>query len=170
MPDLALRSDRAANVRGAEQLGFTRTATLPTLGRDDVLVIADDDFEGLDSASLGGATVILIGTTFPPALAQLVAVALPVTNFAEEEGTFTNLRGRVQRFMQAKAAPGLARPTWYVLTDLLAALGQPEAFFLASEVFTALAAAEEGYAGMAYETLGLRGLPIVETESAGRAS
>jgi NADH dehydrogenase/NADH:ubiquinone oxidoreductase subunit G len=25
------------------------------------------------------------------------------TQFAEEEGTLTNLRGRVQRFMQAKA-------------------------------------------------------------------
>ena len=39
---------------------------------------------------------------------------------SEEEGTFTNLRGRVQRFLQAKAAPGLARPSWFVLADLLA--------------------------------------------------
>jgi NADH-quinone oxidoreductase subunit G len=170
VPDLALRSDRAANGRGAEQLGFTRVSALPSLGRNDVLVIADDDLEGLDLSALGAATVILLGTTFPEALAGRVAVALPVTNFAEEEGTFTNLRGRVQRFLQAKAAPGLARPTWYVLTDLLAALGQPTAYFLASEVFAALAQASESYAGMAYDTLGLRGLPILHAEPAERAS
>jgi NADH-quinone oxidoreductase subunit G len=169
VPDLALRADRAANVRGAEQLGFTRTSSLPTLGRDDVLVIADEDCDGLDVGSLGGATVIVIGTTFPSALTGHVAVALPTTNFAEEEGTFTNLRGRVQRFMQAKAAPGLARPTWYVLTDLLAAVGQPAAYFLASEVFAAMASSESSFKGMSYETLGLRGLPILQAESAGRA-
>jgi predicted molibdopterin-dependent oxidoreductase YjgC len=170
VPDLALRSDRAANVRGAELLGFKRVETLPSLGRDDVLVIADDDFEGLEAAALGTASVILLGTTFPASLAGRVTVALPVTNFTEEEGTFTNLRGRVQRFLQARAAPGLARPTWYILTDLLAVLGQPTAYFLASEVFTALATAREGYAGMAYDTLGLRGLPILQPEPAGRSS
>ncbi len=64
---------------------------------------------------------------------------LPIANFAEEEGTFTNLRGRVQRFTQAKAAPGLARPSWWVVGDLLTALGRGDAFYLASEVFAALA-------------------------------
>ena len=170
VPDLALRADRAANVRGAEQLGFTRTTALSALGRDDVLIVADDDLDGIDAAALGAGTIIVIGTTLPAAVASRVAVALPTTNFAEEEGTFTNLRGHVQRFMQAKAAPGLARPLWYVLTDLLALLGQPSAFFLASEVFAALANANPGYSGMAYETLGLRGSTLAGAEAAGRAS
>lgn len=76
---------------------------------------------------------------------------------AEEEGTFTNLRGRVQRYLQAKAGPGLARPSWYVLGDLLASMGEGSGFFLASEAFGALAAAEPAFAGMSYDTLGLRG-------------
>ena len=168
VPDLALRADRAANVRGAEEMGFTRTTSLSGIGTGDVVVIADDDLEGLDAAALGGATLVVIGTTLPAAIAGRVAVALPTTNFAEEEGTFTNLRGRVQRYLQAKAAPGLARPTWYVLTDLLALLGQPAAYFLASEVFEALAAAKPGFAGMAYDTLGLRGSAIPEAQGAGR--
>ena len=58
--------------------------------------------------------------------AHSAAVVLPIANFAEEEGTFTNLRGRVQRFLQAKAAPGFARPSWYVLADLLGALGRAD--------------------------------------------
>jgi NADH dehydrogenase/NADH:ubiquinone oxidoreductase subunit G len=170
VPDLALRTDRAANVRGAELLGFTRTSSITALGASDVLVIADDNLDGVDPASLTAGTIIVMGTTLPPALAARVAVALPATNFAEEEGTFTNLRGRVQRFMQAKAAPGLARPLWYTLTDLLALLGHPTAYFLASEVFDALAGSNAGYAGMSYETLGLRGLPMAEHQPAGRAS
>src|SRR5688500_3492866 len=47
VPDLALRADRAANVRGAEELGFTRTTNVTGLGRDDVLVMPDEDREGL---------------------------------------------------------------------------------------------------------------------------
>ena len=168
VPDLALRADRAANVRGAEELGFTRTSSLSGIGAGDVVVIADDDLEGLDAGALGGATLIVMGTTLPATIAGRVAVALPTTNFAEEEGTFTNLRGRVQRYMQAKAAPGLARPMWYALTDLLALLGQPAAYFLASEVFDALAASKSSFAGMAYDTLGLRGTALPDAQAAGR--
>ena len=168
VPDLALRADRAANVRGAEERGFTRTTSLSGIGAGDVVVIADDDLEGLDVAAIGGATLVVIGTTLPAAVADRVAVALPTTNFAEEEGTFTNLHGRVQRYMQAKAAPGLARPMWYALTDLLALLGQPAAYFLASEVFDALAGAKPKFAGMAYDTLGLRGTAFPEAQVTGR--
>ena len=168
VPDLALRTDRAANVRGAEEMGFTRTSALSGLGAGDVVVIADDDLEGLEASAFAGATIIVMGTTLPAAIADRVSVALPTTNFAEEEGTFTNLRGRVQRYMQARAAPGLARPMWYALTDLLALMGQPAAYFLASEVFDALAATKPGFSGMAYDTLGLRGTPIPDGQPAGR--
>jgi NADH-quinone oxidoreductase subunit G len=170
VPDLALRADRAANVRGAEEMGFTRASSLSGVAAGDVVVIADDDLDGLDPASLGSATLIVMGTTLPASIANRVAVALPTTNFAEEEGTFTNLRGRVQRYLQAKAAPGLARPMWYALTDLLALLGQPAAYFLASEVFDAMVAAKPSFAGMAYDTLGLRGTSLPEGSVAGRSA
>jgi NADH-quinone oxidoreductase subunit G len=85
---------------------------------------------------------------------------LPITNVAEEEGTFTNLRGRVQRFLQAKAAPGLARPSWYALADLNAALGVKAEYFLPSAVFEAMAQQEPAFGGLSYETLGLYGAPV----------
>ena len=85
------------------------------------------------------------------------AVVLPVTNVSEEEGTFTNLRGRVQRFLQAKAPPGMARPTWWAVTDLLGAMGDKGAYWVASDVFAALAAARPELGGMSYDTLGLKG-------------
>ena len=94
------------------------------------------------------------------------AVVLPIANFSEEEGTFTNLRGRVQRFMQAKAAPGLARPSWLVLGDLLGALDAQSAFYLPSDVFGMMAESHPDFAGLTYDSLGMRGLPVMTAETA----
>jgi len=160
--DLALRAERAANVTGAEMLGFTKTDTpLDGLRDGDVLVIADHPLAEIDLAAVRRASaVIVIGTVLPVGLA-VADVALPIANFTEEEGTFTNLRGRVQRFLQAKAAPGLARPSWFVLADLLGSLGEPSDYFVPADVFKALAATRSEFAGLNYDSLGLRGLPVV---------
>ena len=156
--DLALRADRAANVRGAELLGFTRTDdVLSGMGAGDVLLIVGDDLDGIDAAALSrAANVIVIGPTLPAA-ASGASVVLPIGTVAEEEGTFTNLRGRVQRFMQAKAAPGLTRPSWYVLSEIAEALGQGQGYSLPSEAFAALAATVPEFAGLSYESIGMKG-------------
>jgi NADH-quinone oxidoreductase subunit G len=170
--DLSLRKDRAANGRGAELLGFKQSATpLSGLSAGDVLVVADEELVGADAGDVAKASaIIVIGTTLPAWARHLAAAVLPIANFTEEEGTFTNLRGRVQRFMQAKAAPGFARPSWFVIADLLAALGAPEDYSLASDVFAALAGAQPEFAGMSYDRLGLRGRVIAGGKAAAGAS
>jgi NADH-quinone oxidoreductase subunit G len=168
--DLSLRADRAANGKGAELLGFKRAASsLADMKDGDVLIVADDMLASVTEADLARAgAVVVIGTVLPD-VARNATVILPIANFTEEEGTFTNLRGRVQRFLQAKAAPGMARPSWSVLTDLLAVMGERADHFLPSDVFTALAAAHPDFSGMTYDTLGLRGLPVLGQQSAGVA-
>ncbi|MDB4886395.1 MAG: NADH:ubiquinone oxidoreductase, subunit iron-sulfur binding protein [Gemmatimonadetes bacterium] len=157
--DLALRPDRAANVRGAELAGFTRSeAPLAGLKAGDVLVVADEELAGMDVADVARAgAVIVIGTTLPVWARHSAAIVLPIANMVEEDGTFTNLRGRVQRFLQAKAAPGIARPSFFVVGDLLAAMGEGQGYWTASAAFDALAAAKPAFAGMSYDTLGLKG-------------
>jgi NADH-quinone oxidoreductase subunit G len=161
--DLALRADRAANVRGAELLGFARSERpLERLGAGDVLLVADEELVGEDAsgAAKAGATIV-IGTTLPFWARHTAAAVLPIANMSEEEGTFTNVRGRVQRYLQVKAAPGFARPGWFVLGDLLTALGgAPITGGLPSDVFAALATARPEFAGMSYDTLGMRGALI----------
>jgi len=168
--DLALRRDRAANVIGAELLGYKRSdSPLDSITDGDILIIADDDLADLsiESAKRAGA-VIVIGTSLPKGI-ENPAVVLPIANCSEEEGTFTNIRGRVQRFMQAKAAPGHARPSWLVLGDLLGALGAQTSFFLPSDVFANLAASKPEFAGLSYDSLGMRGLPVLDAHAgAGR--
>ena len=169
--DLSLRAERAANVVGAEMLGFAKSdSPLSGLRDGDVLVIADHPITDAELADVRRAgAVVVIGTTLPRGLQNVHAV-LPIANFTEEEGTFTNLRGRVQRFLQAKAAPGLARPSWFVLADLLTSLGESTNYFLPSEVFAALAAAHSSFAGLSYDTLGLRGLPVLDAAPAAGAA
>jgi len=157
--DLSLRADRAPNVKGAELLGYSRrdANVLSGLKDGDVLILAEDELGGLDAAATKKASaIIVIGTTLPIGL-PTPSVVFPIANVAEEEGTFTNLRGRVQRFLQAKAAPGLARPSWFALADLNGALGIKAEYFLPGTVFGALAKSEPAFNGMSYETLGLRG-------------
>ena len=76
----------------------------------------------------------------------------------------------MQRFLQAKAAPGLARPSWDVLADLAVSSGDTLNVMTAGQVFAALAAAHPGFTGMSHESLGLRGHPVSAAAPAGAAS
>lgn len=165
--DLALRPERAANGAGARLLGFKEIETLGSvLKAGDALLVVGDQLDGIDPAVLGSANgIVYVGTTVPAVIQELAKVVLPITNTLEEEGTFTNLRGRVQRYLQARTAPGLARPTWSVLSDLLALAsenseGGAGSFFAPREVFAALVNTHAAFDGLSYETLGLQGLPI----------
>lgn len=166
-PDLALREERAANATAARLLGFTEVADLDNaLGEGDVLVVVDDDLHGIDPQLLDRASqVVYIGTAVPDVLHARVQVVLPATNILEEEGTLTNLRGHVQRFMQARTAPGVARPTWYVLADLLAACGGDGRFYMASDVFASLSRTHAAFAGLNFEALGLLGTPLSDASA-----
>ncbi|MEO7358712.1 MAG: molybdopterin-dependent oxidoreductase, partial [Gemmatimonadaceae bacterium] len=120
--------------------------------------VVDAALTSTDAADLRRASVIVhVGATMPDVLRERAAVVLPIANIAEEEGTFTNLRGRVQRFLQAKAAPGVARPSWYVLGDLLQQMGGQDSYYLPSDVFRALSVTHAAFAGLDYQALGLQG-------------
>jgi NADH-quinone oxidoreductase subunit G len=164
VPDLALREERAANAAGARLLGFVEVAELGTVLRDgDALLVVGDALTEADLAAMPAELpLVVIGTALSTAVASRVTAVLPITNTLEEEGTLTNLRGRVQRYLQARTAPGVARPTWFVLADLLAAVGGDGRFYLPSDVFAAMAAVHAPFASLSYEALGLRGLPVVE--------
>jgi NADH-quinone oxidoreductase subunit G len=169
--DLALRRERAANVYGAEAIGFKKTKDLLSgLQQGDALVVAGEDLAGIDAAALSRAAEIVVISSVAPELTDKVSVVLPIANFSEEEGTVTNLRGRVQRFTQARQAPGETRPSWLVLGDLLGALGKQSNFFLPSEVFDKLATSNGAFAGLSYDKLGFKGLPLANAPSSGPAA
>jgi predicted molibdopterin-dependent oxidoreductase YjgC len=154
--DLSLRAERAPNHTGAELFGFTEVISpLAGLGANDLLIVADASASV--SAVPDGVRVIVIGSVLDAALQSATVAVLPICNFAEEEGTFTNLRGRVQRFQQAKAPPAQVRPSYRVIGDLAATLGAGTYPALAADVFAVIAGAVPSFTGMTYRTLGLQG-------------
>ncbi len=159
--DLALRADRVANATGAGLLGAARKDDpFAGVGPGDALVLVDLDPADVPVSAVEAAgAVVWIGTVHPGSLPKLNA-ALPVANVAECEGTLTNLRGRVQRHLQARPAPGMARPAWSALSDILMALGEEAGYLTAEEAFAAMAAAVPAFAGMTYASIGLRGAVV----------
>src|SRR5437773_6804302 len=161
VPNLALRAERAPNGKGAELLGYTRAyAAAVTAAQSAAVVLVLDD---PDAVVKTDGALIYLGTVLPP-VAREAAVALPIANVAEEEGTFVNRDGRVQRYFQAKPAPGMARPGWWALGELLPEAERPAS---AADAFTQLAAAEPAFAGLSYGQLGFAGARTTRGAGAG---
>jgi NADH-quinone oxidoreductase subunit G len=159
VPNLALREERAPNVAGAKALGYGAgfEAALGTLDGAALVLVLGEALHGVTREALdGAANVIYVGTTLPEA-ARGARVVLPAANVAEEDGTFVNRDGRVQRYLQAKPAPGMAQPAWWIFGELLTELGAEEPLGGADEAFERIAAEVEAFAGLSYARLGLAG-------------
>ncbi|MFV0286647.1 MAG: molybdopterin oxidoreductase family protein [Demequina sp.] len=109
-------------------------------------------------ADLGRLDLLVVADLVPSETALLADVILPVTQWAEEEGTMTNLEGRIIRRRQAAEAPGEARSELWILAALAARLGVPTGFPTdPREVFDELARASAGgkadYSGITYDRL-----------------
>jgi NADH-quinone oxidoreductase subunit G len=125
VPDLALRAERAPNVHGALEAGFTRDwdAAVVAARHAPLVIVLDEGLEGVDTLP---AATIHVGTTLPEVARRHAAVVLPCANTAEEDGTFRNLTGRVQAYYQATSPPGMSRPAAWILgevADLAAVAG-----------------------------------------------
>jgi NADH-quinone oxidoreductase subunit G len=162
VPNLALRSERAPNTTGATMLGYEERfdAALEAVSDAALVLVLGEALDGVPRAALERAgNVIYMGTVLPEA-ARAARVALPITNVAEEDGSFVNRDGRVQRYLQAKSGPGMARPAWWVLGELLAELGRGEPLGSAGEAFDLLAEARDSFAGLSYARLGYKGMAV----------
>ena len=158
-PRLARRREIAPNGTGLELLGFRRvgdddaTGGIPPVAGRVVIVLGDDlgDVapDGLREASL----VIALAHTLTPAL-RSADLVLPVTTFAEQDGTFVNHEGRVQRFHAALQAPPLARPAWQVLGVLLAGLDAGPAPANAAVAFLRACETSGALAGLTWDGIG----------------
>ncbi len=91
--------------------------------------------------------------------AELADVVLPGSVWAEDEGTTTNVEGRVIRINKATNPPGEARVDWEIICDLAARLGKGDKFnyHSAGEIWDELRVASKGgkadYYGITYEKI-----------------
>jgi len=168
VPNLALRAERAPNATGAELLGYRRdyAGALAAVERAAVTLVLDDP----QLATRPGGALIYLGTVLPDdpgATVRRADLVLPITNVAEEEGTFVNRDGRVQRYWQAKPAPGMAQPAWWVLSEVLARLGRGPHLASAAEAFDRVAQDVEGFRGLSHAGLGFGGQVVPRRAAVG---
>ncbi|NGZ75597.1 molybdopterin oxidoreductase family protein [Saccharibacillus alkalitolerans] len=102
---------------------------------------------------------LIVADMFLSETALLADVVLPVTSYLENEGTLTNLEGRVLLREAVRPAPGECRHDWAVLGDFAERLGRAEGFrFRSAEaIFDELRLASRGgradYYGITYDRL-----------------
>jgi len=163
---LARRKALAPNEAGAELLGCARVGDDAGQGgledladHDGVVLVLGDALDDQPGGFAPNATlVVYLGAYVSSALVS-ADFQFPVTTFAEQEGTFTNHTGRVQRFSPALSGPGVARPAWLVLGALLGALVDEKGPSTAEQAFGLVAKAVGSYQGLDYETIGTQGAP-----------
>ncbi len=91
--------------------------------------------------------------------AQHANYVLPGSLQEEDEGTVTQVEGRVIKINKAVEPPGEARADWTIIQDLAAALGRPKGFTFTEprEIFEELRVASKGgvadYSGITYEKI-----------------
>ena len=155
MAGLALRKERAPNGDGARLLGYTTAweAAVRTASGADLILLLDVTLTDAEAALVSAAAaVVVLGTVQAQVLAG-ARLVLPVTNVAEENGTFINRDLRVQRYQQARVAPGMARPAWWIAAQA----GSAPVPTTAAEAFAAIASSVPSLAGLTYAELGLSG-------------
>ncbi|MBX7075567.1 MAG: molybdopterin oxidoreductase family protein [Pirellulales bacterium] len=91
--------------------------------------------------------------------AQYADIVLPGSLHEEDEGTVTQVEGRVIKINRAVDPPGDARQDWRIIQDIAAALGRPRGFTFREprEIFDELRRASQGgvadYSGISYEKI-----------------
>jgi assimilatory nitrate reductase catalytic subunit len=86
-------------------------------------------------------------------------VVLPGSLHEEDEGTVTQVEGRIIKINKAVDCPGDAREDWRIIQDIARALGRPKGFTFESprQIFEELRVASKGgvadYSGVTYEKI-----------------
>ncbi len=173
IPGLALRRERAANLAGAQLLGYSAdwAGALGQVRGAGIVVVLDADLTPDDETALAAAQgLVVVMSTVDPELRNAELI-LPLTNMAEENGSYVNRDRRLQRYQQAKAQPGMARPAWWIAGEVLSGPG-PDAAApgTAAEAFALLGERWPVFAGVTHDDLGYTGRVLADAPAAAGAA
>lgn len=98
--------------------------------------------------ALESVDFLVIQGTNSDELLPYASVVLPCAAPAEQDGTYTNMEGRVQHGKGMLQAPGLAKPAWRIYSELLMRIKGGTPFFNPGEILQALASDIPSFAGV----------------------
>ncbi len=168
---LLVSPDKNPNSNGAQLTGIAAHpmgTALPKIaegirsGTIKTLIVFGEDVTkyGIGADLLGRLETLIVSDILPNATTKLAHYLLPGCAHAEKRGTFTNTKGRVQKFMKAVEAPGEARPEWEFLHDLVYNVTGQDGFLTIEGLFNEMAKDVPAFNGLTWASLGDTGATV----------
>ncbi len=178
--DFLIKADKNPNTRGATLLGLAGEGVPPAAqvieeiqaGRIRALWVFGHDLVELFGEALvkdlaKRLCVFIFQGSNVNGTARYAHWVLPSAVYAEKEGTFVNVHGRLQRIFQAFEPLPEARSDSEILLDLFDHLNLPVPGRTAEEIFHAVGEAVPIFSGLTYEKIGLQGTQLVNSSLRG---
>lgn len=168
---LLLNADRNPNSAGARLTGIAAEPMgthLPGIadgirsGKIRTLIVIGEDVtkHGIGKDLLGKLDLLIASDILPNETTKLAHYLLPGCAHAEKRGTFTNTKGRVQRFMKAIEPRGDARPEWEFLHELVFNVTGQNGFVSIEGLFNQMAKEVAAFHGLTWASLGDTGKTV----------
>jgi NADH-quinone oxidoreductase subunit G len=168
---LLLSADRNPNSQGAKLTGIAAPdlgANLPRIaegirrGQVKTLLVFGEDVtqHGIGPDVLAELQTLIVSDILPNATTSLAHFLLPGCAHAEKRGTFTNGKGRVQRFMKAIEPKGNARAEWEFLRELVISTTGQNGFKTIEGLFNQMAGEIPAFRGSTWSALGDMGVAV----------
>src|SRR6266436_8236895 len=168
---LLLNVDRNPNSAGAQLMGVAANpmgSNLPKIaegirtGKIKTLIVFGEDVtkHGIGADLLAKLDLLIVSDILPNETTRLAHYLLPGCAHAEKRGTFTNAKGRVQRFMKAIEPPGDARPEWEFLHELVFNVTGQDGYVSIEGLFNLMATEVPAFRGLTWRGLGDTGKTV----------
>jgi NADH-quinone oxidoreductase subunit G len=171
---LLVNADKNCNSNGARltgaaqrELGSNLANIAEGIDRGEIktlLVIGEDLVRHWGEERLRKLDTLVVSDILPNATVSMAHFVLPGCAHAEKRGTFTNVKGRVQRFWAAVTPPEDARPEIEFLREILMRLGGGEIPENMEGIFNLMAEETRGYRGLTWAGLGDGGVTVALDE------
>jgi NADH-quinone oxidoreductase subunit G len=169
--NLLVNVDKNPNSLGARLTGIAADPMGSSLARiaDGIregsvkaLVVFGEDVtkQGIGEELLGKLEMLIVSDLLPNRTTRMAHYLLPGCAHAEKRGSFTNVKGRVQKFMKAIEPPGEARPEWEFLHELLFHVTGRNGFVTIEGLFNQMAREIPAFNGLTWAGLGNTGVTL----------
>jgi NADH-quinone oxidoreductase subunit G len=170
---LLVNADKNPNSQGAALTGIIdahvgmgrnipRIAGLIKSGAIKMLLVFGEDVtkHGIGAELLPKLETLIVSDILPNQTTVGAHYLLPGCAHAEKRGSFTNVKGRVQRFMKAVEPPGDARPEWEFLHELVYNVTGQNGFVSIEGLFNQMAKEVPAFRGLTWAALGDTGATV----------
>jgi len=168
---LLLSADRNPNSNGSRLTGISGAKMgeqIPNIAKGieqdkiKTLIVFGEDVtkHGIGASLLGKLETLIVSDILPSETTKLAHYLLPGCAHVEKRGTFTNGKGRVQKFMQALQPRGDARPEWEVLHELVFNVTGQDGYATIEGLFNLMAKEVPAFNGLTWAGLGDTGVSV----------